>query len=178
MSENGPALNQYQGKANALVQIMDNFLLVGDMNLEVMANDQDLINNSLVYPDYSKSTYYTDLNAYYKSLSLSEVAAYNKNIKMALVSKIDGTKLADVIQISEKGSSYNSQNVWYTDSSNPNGGYWGWDGNNSGTLVQNYDNVLYLRFNDNTLVAMDVYFSSGFSTLETKFQDYINAFNR
>ena len=178
LSENGPALNQYQGKANGLVEIMDNFLLVADMNLEVMANDQDILNSSLAYPDYGKKSYFTDLNTYCKNKSLSEVAAYNKNIKMALVSKQDGTKLADVIQVSEKAYSYVSYNVWVVDASSQNGGYWRWDSNTSGTLIQNYDNVLYLRFNDSTLVAMEVYFSSGFTNVETKFQNFINAFNR
>ena len=71
---------------------------------------------------------------------------------MAFVSKKDGTKLADVIQKSEKGDIYYG--------------------------VQEYDSVLYLRFNDSTEVAMDVYFSSGFDNLATKFQNFFNSFNQ
>ena len=151
----GSELTQYLGKANGIITIMDNFVIVADINIEGMTNDENALETSLTYPNYYSSTYSADLNTYNKALSVGEVAAFNKNVKMALVSKKDGTKIADVFERSEKGESYY---------------------NYQGNLIQNYDNVLYLRFKDNTEVAMDV--SDGFSTLETKFQDFIDAFNR
>ncbi len=93
-----------------------------------------------------------------------------------MVSKKDGTKIADVIQRSEKGRSYPTYSVWVA-SSNPYGGYWDWS-NNTGTLVQLYEEDLYLRFNDKTEVEMSVYFSKGFDTLETKFENFLKSFER
>lgn len=150
------ALIQYQGKANGLVQIMDNFIIIADMDIAGLANDEAALEKSLIYPDYNSKTYYADLNAYNLKESNGYVAAANKNIKLLLVSKKDGTKIADVIQHSEKGYSYYS----------------------NGTLVQYYDTVLYLKFNDNTEVEMGAYFSTGFDTLETKFENFLKAFER
>ena len=149
-------LTQYRGKANGLVQIMDNFIIIADMDIAGLASDEAALEKSLIYPDYNSKTYYADLNAYNLKESNGYVAAANKNIKLLLVSKKDGTKIADVIQHSEKGYSY-----YY-----------------NGTLVQYYDTVLYLKFNDNTEVEMGAYFSTGFDALETKFEDFLKAFER
>lgn len=143
----GSELNQYLGKANCLISLMDNFVMVADMNVEGFVNDQNALYDKTPEPNYNNPT---AVSAYNKSISEGEANAFNKNVKMALVSKKDGTKLADVVQKSEKG-----------------GIYYGY---------QEYDTVLYLRFSDNTEVAMDVYFSSGFDNLTTKFQDFINSF--
>ena len=165
----GSELTKYLGKANCMISLLDNFVMVADMNMEGMANAEGTLENSITQPNYNSSTYYTDWNANNKKMSDGEALAFNKNVKMALVSKKDGTKLADVIQKSEKGNSWEVQSTW-------NGSYWAYDPYST-IKVQEYDTVLYLRFSDNTEVAMDVYFSSGFDTLETKFQDFINSFN-
>lgn len=144
----GSELTQYLGKANCLISLMDDFVLVADMNIEGLVNDQSALYINTPEPDYNNPT---AVSAYNKTISEGEANAFNKNIKMALVSKKDGTKLADVIQNSEKG-----------------GIYYG---------TQEYDTILYLRFSDNTIVAMDVYFSTGFDTLATKFQEFIISFN-
>jgi len=149
-------LTQYRGKANGLVQIMDNFIIIADMDIAGLASDEAALEKTLIYPDYNSKTYYAELNAYNLKESNGYVAAANKNIKLILVSKKDGTKIADVIQHSEKGYSYYS----------------------NGILVQHYDEVLYLKFNDNTEVEMGAYFSTGFDTLETKFENFLKAFER
>ncbi|WP_281323246.1 hypothetical protein [Flavobacterium aestivum] len=173
------ALVSYRGKANGLIRLMDNFVILADANIEGLANDEAALDKSLTYPDYKSKTYYTNLNTYNKSYSEGSVLANNKNVKMILVSKKDGTKIADVIQKSQKGDSYNSNVIWKTDSSvKEYGGYWTWDYNSVGTSVQQYDEVLYLKFNDNTEVEMSVYFSTGFDTLNTKFEDFLKAFER
>lgn len=173
------ALVSYRGKANGLIRLMDNFVILADANLEGRSNDQAALEKSLTFPDYKSKTYYTDLNTYNKSYSEGEVLADNKNTKMILVSKKDGTKIADVFQKSQKGDTYNSNVIWKTDSSvNTYGGYWTWDYNTVGTSVQQYDEVLYLKFNDNTEVEMSLYFSTGFDTLNTKFEDFLKAFER
>jgi hypothetical protein len=173
------ALIQYQGKANGLVQIMDNFIIVADMDIAGLASDEAALEKTLIYPDYNSKTYFTDINNYNSKESAGYVVAYNKNVKLMLVSKKDGTKIADIIQHSEKGYFYyDTYNKWVP-YNNSYGGYWDWNNNqNTGTLVQDYDTVLYLKFNDNTEAEMSAYFSSGFETLETKFEDFFKSFER
>jgi hypothetical protein len=171
------SLLQYRGKANGLIQIMDNFMIMADMDVAGLSKDDDALNTNLVYPDWNKKTYYTDLNNYNIKIAEGNVTNYNKNVKLILVSKKDGTKIADVILRSEKGYIYYSNNVWIINSSYQNGGYWDWSSNsNSGTLVQEYDEILYLKFNDSTEVALDTYFSTGFDVLQTKFENFYKSF--
>lgn len=171
-------LIQYQGKANGLVQIMDNFIIVADMDIATQTKDEEALEKSLVYPDWQKKTYYTDLNAYNIKSSEGETSNHNKNVKLILVSKKDGTKIADVIQRSEKDGNYTSNYIWVP-SNNTYGGSWNWSDNpNTATTIQYYDEVLYLKFNDSTEVAMSTYFSTGFDDLETKFENFLKAFER
>jgi hypothetical protein len=171
-------LNKYLGTANGLIKLMDNFVIVVNTNIEGLTNDEVALENSLVYPDYQSKTYYTDLNNYNKKYSEGSALLNNKNTKLILVSKKDGTKIADVIQKSVKGYSYYSNSIWVNDNSVATyGGYWDYS-NTPETLVQEYDEVLYLKFNDNTEVEMSAYFSTGFDTLNTKFEDFLKAFER
>ncbi len=166
-------LNQYLGKANGLFQIMDNFMIVANMDIEGLSNDQDISNQNTPYPDYYSSTYYSDLNTYYKNESNDAVAAFNRNIKMALVSKIDGTKIADIIERSEKDYSYYSYSQW----NNNYGGYWEGIYPDPGVLIQHYTEVPYLRFGDQSEAEMESYFL-GFSSFKTNVENYLKAFER
>ena len=145
----GSELTKYFGTANCLITLMDNFVMVADMNTEGFANADEALDN-IPEPDYNSTE---KVNAYNKTISEGLANAFNNNVKMALVSKKDGTKLADVVQRSVKAGT----------------NYYGQD---------QYDNLLFLRFNDKTEVAMDVYFSTGFDTLETKFEDFLKAFQK
>ena len=177
-------LIQYQGKANGLVQIMDNFVIIADMDIATQTKDEEALETSLVdptYPDYSSpntnfKAYYTAKNTYTKKYSEGNVLNFNKNIKLILVSKKDGTKIADVVYRSEKGYSYDYEIPVWTNSYY--GGYWNSTGYGEKITVQYYDEVLYLKFNDNTEAEMSAYFSSGFDTLETKFEDFLKSFER
>lgn len=175
-------LTQYRGKANGLVQIMDNFVIVANMDLATEAADEMALEKSLLFPSYPNSfdpnanfkKYYTDVNTYYKKYSEGVVANYNKNIKLILVSKKDGTKIAEIVQRSEKEQDYViNLPVW-----NSNFSYWMFDGSGESFTEQYYNEELYLKFNDNTEVAMSTYFSEGFENLETKFEDFIKAFDK
>jgi hypothetical protein len=171
-------LNKYLGTANGLIKLMDNFVIVVNTDIEGLTNDEIALDNSLVEPDYQSKTYYTDLNSYNKKYSEESVILNNKNTKLILVSKKDGTKIADVIQKSMKGYSYYSNSIWVNDNSVATyGGYWDYI-NTPGTLVQYYDEVLFLKFNDGTENEMSAYFSTGFDTLNTKFEDFLKAFER
>jgi hypothetical protein len=180
-------LIQYQGKANGLVQIMDNFIIVADMDIATQTKEEEALEKSLLYPSYPDyqspkadyKAYYTAQNTYNKKFSEGNVVNSNKNLKLILISKKDGTKIADVVYRSEKGDSYDNEvPVWVKDPYYTNGGYWSYNGNGETITIQYYDEVLYLKFNDSTEVAMSTYFSEGFDNLETKFEDFLKAFER
>ncbi|MFC4746230.1 hypothetical protein [Flavobacterium branchiicola] len=148
-------LTQYRGKSNGLFSLMDNFVIVADMDLATAAVDDAALAKSVVRPtDHNSSTYYADYSAYNKKIAEGEATNFNKNMKLILVSKKDGTKIADIIQHSEKDQDNNNSNVEY------------------------YNATYYLKFNDSTEAAMSTYFSKGFDTLITKFEDFIIAFNK
>ncbi|MBE8725573.1 hypothetical protein [Flavobacterium hungaricum] len=171
-------LIQYRGKANGLFQLMDNFVVVADTDLATAAADKAAMDKTVPYPEYNSVTYYEDLNAYYKKIADAKVANYNKNNKLILVSKKDGTKIADIVQHSEKGYSYTTiQPTWVADANYSGGGYWSYT-NTKEITVQYYDAVDYLKFNDKTEVSMETYFSAGFSKFEAKFEDFIAAFEK
>ena len=93
-------------------------------------------------------------------------------MKLILVSKKDGTKIADLVEYSEKGYSYDfNLPTW-------NSQYNYWDQGNEVFTTQYYDEVVYLKFNDNTQVEMSAYFSAGFDDLEKKFEDFLKSFER
>lgn len=173
-------LDQYRGKANGLVKLMDNFVIVADTDLATAAVDDAAVEN-IAYPtnpDYSNANsdykaYYTALNAYEKKYSEGSVASFNKNMKLILVSKKDGTKIADLVQHSEKSDNdyVTTLPVW-----NAEDGYWMFNGQGESFTRQYYEEVIYLKFNDNTEVEMSAYFSEGFDNLETKWEDFKKAF--
>ncbi|KIC01958.1 hypothetical protein OA88_11345 [Flavobacterium sp. JRM] len=175
-------LAQYKGKANGLAKIMDNFIIIADMDLATEAADDAALEKTrpadLEYnnPNNNYKAYFTALNAYEKKYSEGSAANFNKNMKLILVSKKDGTKIADIVQHSEKrGADYVFKlPVW-----NSQYKYWSWGNDEGESFSQPYlEEIYYLRFNDKTEVEMSVYFSKDFEKLETKFNDFIKSFNR
>lgn len=179
-------LIQYKGKANGVIKIMDNFIIVADMDLATEANDKVALEKSLVYPDYlpyndpknDYKAYYTALNAYELKYSKGSVANFNKNMKLILVSKKDGTKIADIIQHSEiRDNHIFNLPTWKTYNNSANEGYWDSYESNGELFTQPYnEEIYYLKFNDKTEVEMSVYFTTGFEELHTKFNDFVKSF--
>lgn len=177
------ALAQYRGKANGLITLMDNFVIVAEMDLAAQAADKAALIANNVFPQYlddenpnsDYKAFFTAENAYYKKQSEGTVANDNKNMKLILVSKKDGTKIADIVQRSESdGTEEINLPVWNSEYS-----YWDqW--NNEGEIFtkQYYTEVSYLKFGDNTEVEMGVYFSSGFDTFKSKFDDFVQSFQK
>ncbi|SHM49885.1 hypothetical protein [Flavobacterium chilense] len=179
-------LIQYRGKANGLFKLMDNFVIVANMDLATSAADEVTLEKSLVYPNYPSysdpksdyKAYYTAANAYNKKYSEGEVSNFNKNFKLTLVSKKDGTKIAEIVEHSEKeeSSSWDVFNLPIWDANNK---YWAWYDDKGEVFTRVYYNeVYYLKFNDNTEVEMSAYFSKGFEKFQDKFEDFIKAFNK
>ncbi|MEL1253283.1 hypothetical protein AAEO57_05840 [Flavobacterium sp. DGU38] len=179
---NDDQLTQYRGKANGLVQILDNFVIVADMDLATAASDEAALENTVKYPDYPDyesananfKAYYTALNTYRQKHSSGSAASFNKNSKLILVSKKDGTKIADIVVRSEKSTDSYTFNLplWVKYG---NSGYWSW-GDGETFTEEFYNEIYYLKFNDNTEVEMSVYFSAGFENFQTKFEDFIKSF--
>ncbi|TDO77924.1 hypothetical protein EV143_103164 [Flavobacterium chryseum] len=178
---NTPELTKYQGKANGLVRILDNFVIVANTDLVATAADDAALDNSVVYPTYPAydnansnfKAYYTAVNSYNQKYSAGSAANFNKNSKLILVSKKDGTKIADIVVHSEKSTDSYTFYLpeWYN-------GYWQSTDEGEQFTEAYYDEVYYLKFNDNTEVAMSVYFSEGFDNLNTKFEDFYTSFNK
>lgn len=181
---NDDDLTQYRGKANGLVQILDNFIIVADMDLATSASDEATLENNVkspVYPDYDNpnadyKAYYTAENIYRQKYSEGTAVNFNKNSKLILVSKKDGTKIADIVVHSEKSTDPYTFNLplWVT---YEGGGYWSW-GEGEAFTEEFYNEVYYLKFSDNTEVEMGAYFSTGFEALEAKFEDFIKSFEK
>lgn len=175
-------LVQYRGKANGLIKLMDNFVIVADTDLATAAADDATLENTAVYPtspDYKNANsdfkaYNVALNEYNKKYSEGTVANFNKNMKLILVSKTDGTKIADLVQHSEKSTDEYVFNlpIWSAEDN-----YWYTYYNEGESFTRTYyDEVIYLKFSDNTEVEMGAYFSEGFDTFEAKFEDFKKAF--
>jgi hypothetical protein len=178
--DNDTVLNSYRGKGNVLVKVLDNFVIIGNMDLEAISNDEEAFDKNNKRPDYRSKNYYTDTNIYEKNKAESDVSIYNKNTKLILVSRKDGSKVADFVLRASKGYLHTDNQEWIEDKTVPvYGGYWSWNWQ-SGTVqtIQYYNTNTYLRFKDNTEVETNVYFSTGFDALETKFTDFIDSFNR
>ena len=175
-------LIQYRGKANGLFTLMDNFVIIADMDLATEAADKAALDN-IARPKEPKyddpksdyKAYYTALNAYEKKISEGNAANANKNMKLILVSKKDGTKIADIVQHSEKDGEYTfNLPIWDAEFK-----YWdNWNSTGESFTRPYLYEAYYLKFNDNTEVEMSAYFSTGFEKLQTKFEDFITAFNK
>ncbi|MGN7810633.1 hypothetical protein [Flavobacterium sp. 22076] len=147
-------LGQYRGKANGLVTLLDNFVIIADMNLSQDAADRIALDKNVPHPAYSSDNYASNMSTYNRKIAEGKAANFNKNIKLILVSKKDGTKIADIVQHAEKeDNGYNSD-------------------------IEYYNAVNYLKFNDKTEVEMGVYFSKGFDTFYTKFNDFAASFQK
>ncbi|PAM91902.1 hypothetical protein B4N84_24085 [Flavobacterium sp. IR1] len=179
--------SSYRGKANGLVTLMDNFIIVADMDLATDASD-DLALDNLQSPNSPQDdenpnndykAYYTAVNAYYKKYSEVSATNFNKNIKLTLISKKEGTKIADIIVRSEEAYSYTRNlPVWRTENLYGGKPYWYFNGEGEEFKMQYYEENYYLKFSDQTQVAFSAYFSEGFGDFQKKFEDFIKAFQK
>lgn len=181
-----PELSQYRGKGNGLFKLMDNFIIVADMDLATAASDEATLDKTLKYPTYpgyddptaNYPAFYKAENSYFEQVSKAAATNFNKNIKLILVSKKDGTKIADIVQHSELDYTNNYPvPVWETYQSQE-GGYWSTQNSTETFDRKEYKETDYLKFNDNTEVAVEVYFSAGFTDLKAKFEDFAKSFKK
>ncbi|MFK7049686.1 hypothetical protein FLACOL_02367 [Flavobacterium columnare] len=159
------------GKANTLITILDNFAILGSGDIESITTELEKTESSIPQPNYFSSDYYIKFNDRSKKISDLKAELYNKYSKLVLVSKKDKNKIADIVAKSELVSSTNIPFVWRN-------GTWEFSMGTVFQKIERYNVKYYLKFNDNSVVAMNVYFSTGFDSLKNQIEDFITFFNK
>ena len=143
-------------------EVSDDVDNIFDLDFDVAANGyMKLMDNLVLVYSIDASEFAREIdriesrNLQAKAYNDALTAAYNRYVKVVLASTEDGFKIADVIYRSE-------EDRWY------NGSYYETD----------YYISPYLEFGDNSVIEMDTYFSSGFTNLENRWEDFVDAFNR
>ena len=153
-------------KSFGYLKMMDNLVLAYQADdIANFAKEMDEIQTA--YRDaeeklnWSSNNYWTQEMALREKRAKDEEKAMNNYIKVSLVSTSDRFKIADLIAKAEIIDEYTE----YTYQGNP-------------VVYKRWDTNLYLKFSDSTLVEAEAYFSTGFSKLEKKWEDFVDAFNR
>ncbi len=170
-------------KANAYMKLMDNLVLVYEIDIENYVKESQAIKDDYnakwdaLYSDweaYEKNrNRYTAIQQYEKEESDKLAEVLNKYMTIVLASTTDGSKIADVIVKSEVDGPYTDPYYWDSKT-----GSWQDDYRIFTKKYDYYHHNQYLKFKDNTLVEMSTYFSEGFNKIETKWEDFVKAFNR
>ena len=155
--------------ANGHFRMTDDISLLYVINVAKFAEEIYDITN-WEEPDWDRSDYYSKLGQLKRKESDDLAAAYSKYMQIALVSKKEGTKIADMIFQSKKDGEYWDYFVWRNNR-------WEW-GTTQTKKYDKYAPVPFLKFGDGTLVEAEVYFSSGFGKLEERWEDFVKAFER
>lgn len=170
------------GSANAYMKLTDNLLVVYKMDLQNYSKESNAIDedysmkrNALWSGNSEKNAnLYVQLQQYEKEEADKTAALWTKYVTAVLVSTKDGSKIADVIEVSEKDGEHSDGFVW-----NTNTKAWEWSyGTDYTKKYDIYHANTYLKFNDNTLAEASTYFSEGFDKLEDKWEDFTKAFDR
>ncbi|AMO20461.1 hypothetical protein [Flavobacterium columnare] len=159
------------GKANTLITILDDFAILGSGDIETTTAELEKAESSIPKPNYFSSDYYIKSNEKSKKISDLKAELYNKHSKLVLVSKKDKNKIASIVAKSELVSSGNTPFVWRN-------GTWEYSMGTVYQKVERYDVKYYLKFDDNSVVAMNVYFSTGFDSLKSQIEDFITFLNK
>ena len=167
--------------ASGYMKLMDSLAIVYQIDAANLAREIDRIESAYNEPNSNSEDYYEKLGPIQKKYIDDMVAAINQYVTASLVSLEDGFIIAELVTRSEfepyENSDYWSGNYWEC--------CWKWDDvlqeyiEVEPTFKYNrYEPVVYLRFNDNTLVEAETYFGSGFDGLEKKWEDFVDAFDR
>lgn len=172
------------GKANAYMKLMDNLVIVYTVDMENYARESEAIDKDYdakmdaLYANWTayekNKNRYTLLGQYEKERNDKLAEASKKYMSAALVSTKDGSKIADVIEKSEKDGEHWDYYFWDDTKQ-------AWSYNYNAASTKKYDyytSNYYLKFKDNTLVEMSAYFSDGFDKIEERWENFLNAFDR
>jgi len=169
------------GGANAYMKLTDNLMVVYKMDVQnyskernAIEKDYDTKRAALWFSNWEKDpNHYTLYGQYEKEQADKNAALWNKYVTAVLVSTKDGSKIADMVEVSEKDGENSDYYVWNTTTKS-----WVIDWNSYTKKYDRYAANSYLKFKDNTLVEASAYFSEGFDKLEDKWEDFTKAFDR
>jgi len=179
--------NNLYNKANAYIKILDNVVLVYDIDIENYVKETNALDeidkkrNDLwnKWPAYQN--HYQEIGKLEKEWSDKFAEISNKYQTVILASIEDGAKIASLSVKSEKDGEYSNYYEW-------NGSEWreGYYDNQQNAWIypeytkkyDYYHTVSYLKFNDNTNVDIETYFSDGFTEFVKKWESFVNSFDR
>ena len=199
-------LYEVYGDVNSIgfIKLMDDLVLVYQANDIANLVNESSWSDDYDYDSWYRPDYFTKEGNNIKKDADETARIFNKYMTVALASTNDGFKIAELVARSEKvderwdhlkfltwyeywnkyysntGWSYDDflNNFWW-DGPPPGTGIWDGDEKNAWVkLYDRWDVRNYLKFNDNTLVEAEAYFSSGFGKLEKSWEDFVNSFNR
>lgn len=140
------------GKGNAEVKILNNLVIWGNVDIENINKEVAILDEA-----YDSVENYTE--AIEKKYEEDWCAIMNKYSDIKLSSREDKTKIASL--------SYGVKEDVYT-----------YNGLKEDVVFKNYDSVMFLKFNDNTSVEASVYFGTGFDSVLSVWNDFVNKFNK
>lgn len=167
--------------ATAYINIMDNLSAVFNANLSDFAKELDRVSTKEDNA-FDKLDSETDLlwntsnwaSVYYKKYdSIQTVIASERNtlyqkLKAGLISRGDGTKIADIVTKTEL---ITKNHHWIF-----KGGNWDWSNSPQGQYKQ-YKDVVYFKFGDNVEVEAEAYLN-GFTSFKNKWESFVKSFER
>lgn len=147
---------------NISLRLAGNLAFVGKANIRAISQgfttiraDRDQKWENLVYDEH----YYTNINKFEKEYNDSVNKLYNENMALILASVEDRTKIATFEYQTHEGSG--ATYTWDAETEQ-----WEWGNSGEITATEMYYRIKpFLRFNDNTCVEFDTYFSEGFEKL-------------
>jgi len=194
-----PAYAAY-GTAEAYIKVLNNlaFVATGDManyikESEALDAKYEKKWDEFWRKDYlSNKNYYTEREALEKGEVEENIALFSKYMNVILAAtNEDAHKIAKIVQKAEINYTYDHEMYWdETEKEWQNAYRYEWNESKQDydkitihepdpkAVVNYYEIVDYLQFNDNTLVEMDTYFSKGFTTFTDKWDAFVKAFNR
>lgn len=145
--------------ATAYINILDNLSAVFNANLSDFAKEldriykeeDDAVEKLNIEEKYGTSVYYRKYDSIQTVVASQKNALYPK-LKMTLVSRLDGVKIADIITIVELKDGYNGK-------------------------FKECEDVVYLKFGDNVKIEAEVYLN-GFTDFKNKWESFVRSFER
>jgi len=194
-------------KTFGYLKMMDNLVVAYQVNDLAGYIDEGANSWEDDYYGWYQSNYFSKQDEDEKKWAENAEKAFNKHMIVSLASPEDGFKIADIVAKAERAgeyrdrvrfltwneywtkywrNQYSNYNEWAREyailhgwNSLPGQGRWDWDSTYPEVKLYDYWDVkFYLKFNDNTLVEAETYFSSGFGKLMDSWEDFVDAFNR
>ncbi|MDH6356583.1 hypothetical protein [Parabacteroides sp. PF5-9] len=182
------------GKVKSYIKILDDLIIVATGDAANMIKELNALDDEFdakwdalyEYEHWKMKDYYTIRNQYDKEYCEKSIAIRKKYMTVTLASTDDATKIATLEEKAEADYSWSAEVYWDENEQewkdiyeyNPEtSDYEKMHEADPNAKYDYYEAIPYLRFNDNTLVSADNYFSTGFNVFIKKWEDFVAAFN-